>query len=96
MYMATLSFTNNGDKWVAEQQVNADFALHIERKAGGGFWIYQRHGASGGFMPCRLPSELVRPGQVIDWTFSHGIYPVTIRIESETEVTTATLTEAQS
>ena len=43
MYMATLSFTNNGDKWVAEQQVNADYALHIERKAGGGFWIYQRH-----------------------------------------------------
>ena len=37
MYMATLSFTNNGDKWVAEQQVNADYALHIERKAGGGF-----------------------------------------------------------
>lgn len=92
--MAALSFSKQGNKWVAEQQVNANFALHIERKAGGGFWIYQRHGASGEFMNCRLPPELVRPGQVVDWTFLDGIYPVTIRIESETEVTTATLTEA--
>lgn len=94
--MVTLIFKQEGDKWVVEQQVNADYALHIERKAGGGFWISQRHGESGLFIGCTLPIQLQRPGQAIDWTFSHGIYPVTIRIESETEVTTATLTEAQS
>lgn len=92
--MSTLTFKQEGDKYVAEFQVNADYALHIERKAVGGFWISQRHNISGLFMSCILPIQLQRPNQVIDWTFSHGIYPVTVRFESDTEVTTATLTEA--
>lgn len=33
--MATLNFTKNGDKWVADATVNKDYILHVERASGG-------------------------------------------------------------
>lgn len=36
MALRNLNFTLQGDRYVAEETVNADYALHLERKAGGG------------------------------------------------------------
>lgn len=94
--MATLTFNQQDGKYIAEATVNADYNLHIERVAGGRLNIYQRGAATGEYVDCvGLPTQLVYSApKVIDWDFSHGVYPKYLRIESDTEVTTATLTEA--
>ena len=85
MALRNLNFTLQGDRYVAEETVNADYALHLERKAGGGFYILQRSSDDG----------MYNPGQFIDWCFGHGVYPMHIRIESMTEVTKGTIREAE-
>ena len=37
MALRNLNFTLQGDRYVAEETVNADYALHLERKAAAGF-----------------------------------------------------------
>lgn len=59
--------------------------------------IYQRGTDSGQYATCNIGTDLAyNQGQVIDHDFQHGVYPKYIRIESGSEVTSATLTEAQS
>lgn len=94
--MAKLQFTKNGDKWIAEAKVTHDYHLHLERKGSGGFTIYQRGTSSGQYMDCRPNPYYGNWGQVIDWGFSHGIYPsggLSVRFESATEVTMAEINE---
>lgn len=92
-----LQFTQNGNQWIAETTVNAPYNLHIERKGTGKFMIYQRGTDSGQYAQCSIgPDMAYNQGQVIDHDFKHEVYPKYIRIESGSEVTTATLTEAQS
>lgn len=67
MALRNLNFTLQGDRYVAEETVNADYALHLERKAGGGFYILQRSSDDGMFVSCPLPAGLYNPGQFIDW-----------------------------
>lgn len=67
MALRNLNFTLQGDRYVAEETVNADYALHLERKEGGGFYISQRSSDEGTFVPCILPNTLYNPGQFIDW-----------------------------
>lgn len=50
MALRNLNFTLQGDRYVAEETVNADYALHLERKAGGGFYILQRSSDDGMFV----------------------------------------------
>lgn len=95
MALRNLNFTLQGDRYVAEETVNADYALHLERKEGGGFYISQRSSDEGTFVPCILPNTLYNPGQFIDWCFGHGVYPMHIRIESMAEVTKGTIREAE-
>ena len=91
-----LQFTQNGNQWIAETTVNAPYNLHIERKGAGKFMIYQRGTDSGQYAPCVIGSYLAQnQGQVIDWSFDHTIYPMHVRFESGSEVTSATLTEAE-
>lgn len=93
--MATLNFTKTGAKYIAEATVSNDYNLHLERVSGGRFLLFQRATDDGEYAPCMIPSCLERSGRVIDWSFGHGVYPMHVLIESETEVTSATLTEAQ-
>ena len=92
----TLDFTKDGGKWVAETTVSADYHLHVERQAGvAGFSIKQRAVDSGLWMDC-VPMPYNVWGQVVDWSFRHGVYPAEglhVRFESGTEVTSATLWE---
>lgn len=97
--MATLTFNLKDGQYVAEATVNADYNLHIERVASGKFNIYQRGTATGEYVACQgLPTNLSSPfaPKVIDHDFFHGVYPKYIRIESETQVTSAEITEATS
>ena len=96
--MATLNFTKNGDKWVAEATVNKDYILHVERASGGSFSVYQRSTSSGQYKACSpLPASIVYDaGQVIDYAFGHGVYPsggIHLRFESGSEVTMAEINE---
>lgn len=90
-----LQFIQSENFWVAEATVNADYNLHIERKSPGSFKIFQRGTAAGKYVDCRgVPDYTFQ--RDIDHDFQHGVYPKYIRIESGSEVTTATLTEVQS
>lgn len=92
----TLNFTKEGDVYIAEQTVNAPYALHIERSEPSSFSIKQRSTDSGEYASCWELSDRVKKGAtVIDWSFDHTIYPMHVRFESGSEVTTATLTEAE-
>lgn len=92
----TLSFTKNGDVWETTAKVTGDYNLHIERKGGGSFNIFQRATDSGQWKVCTgMPSWMnYNAGQVIDWAFGHGVYPeggLNILIQSGSEVTGGTL-----
>ncbi len=40
--MAALTFTQQGDMYVAEQSVSSDFALHLESNKPGNYHVYQK------------------------------------------------------
>lgn len=90
----SLSFTKQGDMYVAETTVTGDYNLHVERKRAGKFQIYQRGTAAGEYAPVILPYWLSGAGKVIDYAFSHGVYPdggLHLLIKSESEVTSGSL-----
>lgn len=96
--MATLSFTKDGGRWIAEATVHNDYVVHVERVSGGSFAIEQRSTASGQYNACSpLPASLVYDaGQVIDYAFGHGVYPsggMHVRFISGSEVTMAEINE---
>ena len=73
MALRNLNFTLQGDRYVAEETVNADYALHLERKEGGGFYISQRSSDEGTFVPCDPAEHVVQSRTFIDWCFGHGV-----------------------
>lgn len=94
--MATLTFNQDGNQWIAEATVHADYLLHIERNAPGTFSISQRSTGTGLYADCLNVPGVLYHRQVIDHAFGHGVYPeggLSIRITSGSEVTSATLTE---
>lgn len=93
--MASLTFNKVGEVYQVDFTANADYALHIEREEAGRFFIKQRTGSSGEYADCVLPYEIDNIGKVMDYTFSHGVYPMNVRIISETPVTIAERQEAQ-
>lgn len=93
--MTTLNFTKQANgKYVAEATVNGPFNLHIERVEEGSFDIMQRTTEQGEYADCFgvVPTLFYR--KVIDFDYEQMVFPKHIRIESGSEVTTATLTEA--
>lgn len=92
----TLNFTKEGNVYMAEQTVNAPYALHVERSEPSSFSIKQRSTDAGEYAPCwDVPDRVCMGAPVIDWVFDHSFYPMHVRFESDTEVSTATLTEVQ-
>lgn len=85
----TVTFTKSADGLYVsgEVKVGGSFAIHAERTAPGNFHIMQRSTAQGRFAPSALPVALgSNAGRVIDWQFPVAL-PLTIRIESESEIT---------
>lgn len=94
--MAALTFNQDGNQWIAEATVHADYLLHIERSAPGVFSISQRSTGTGLYAEAMGVPSVLYHRQVIDHAFGHGVYPeggLHIRITSGSKVTSATLTE---
>lgn len=77
--------------YVSEFEVTADFNLHIERKAGGRFLVYQKSVADGKY---DLVDDLGYKDHkaVIDLDFTALVYPKFIKVVSEAEVTMGIVT----
>ena len=77
--------------WVSEFEVTADFNLHIERKKGGRFLVYQKSVADGEYDIVDGVGRLDHKA-VIDLDFTALIYPKYIKVVSEAEVTMGIVT----
>ena len=78
-----LTFLKDGNKWVAEVEVNADFNLHIEKGAGSLF-VAQTSVPGGGYdyvSSLRMAPE----DATMDKDVTALVYPKTLLIEARTE-----------
>lgn len=89
-----ITFTKN-DKlfgkegaYVSEFQVTSDFNLHVERKKGGRFLVYQKTVQDGKY-DIVDGVDVYRHKDTIDIDMSALVYPKYIRVVSESEVTYA-------
>lgn len=88
---------NGKQRYVCEETVTADYALHIERSGSGKLNFFVRSTAEGKYCPSDVSSPLQNfAKEVFDYDFTHLVYPKYIRIESDTEVTSATIVTAES
>lgn len=100
MAQTTLTFqpqmVDGKQRYVCEQTVSADYALHIERAGAGKLNFFVRSTAEGKYCSSDVSSFLQNLAkEVFDYDFTHLVYPKYIRIESDTEVTSATLITAE-
>lgn len=100
MTQTTLTFqpqmVDGKQRYVCEETVSADYALHIERAGSGKLNFFVRSTAVGKYCPSDVSSFLQNLAkEVFDYDFTHLVYPKYIRIESDTEVTSATLITAE-
>ena len=86
-----LSFSKQGDWYVAETEVNSDYNLHIEMDGKATLEIYQRGSNEGKYRRCYFESKW---GDVIDADFHHGVYPKFLQIRVNAKVTKSTIREA--
>ena len=93
--MAALNFTKQGEFYIAETTVNNDYALHIERRSEGFFYMEQNSSiADGKYAGCNLPTDVNNGFWVNgDYFFSHGYYPMKVRFKSLSEVVKAEINE---
>lgn len=78
-----LTFLKDGNKWVAEVEVNADFNLHIEK--GAGSLSVSQTSVPGGKYD-NVPSLRMSPeDSALDKDVTALLYPKTIRIDAYTE-----------
>lgn len=78
-----LTFLKDGNKWVAEVEVNSDFNLHIEK--GAGSLSVAQTSVHGGKYD-NVPSLRMSPeDSALDKDVTAIIYPKTIRIEAYTK-----------
>lgn len=78
-----LTFLKDGNKWVAEVEVNADFNLHIEK--GAGSLSVSQTSVPGGKYD-NVPSLRMSPeDSALDKDVTALIYPKTIRIDAYTK-----------
>lgn len=94
--MATsLSFEQDGNEYVATATVSADYALHLEREDKGYVLIEQTH-VNGGEYAQTYPAPYMRIApKNFDHAFSHGVYPVYIKIRSQSAVTSGSIIETE-
>lgn len=78
-----LTFLKDGNKWVAEVEVNADFNLHIEK--GAGSLSVSQTSVPGGKYD-NVPSLRMSPeDSALDKDVTALLYPKTIRIDAYTK-----------
>lgn len=85
-----LTFTKQGNSYVAEFDATADFNLHIERPKEGYLRVYQRTGGSGGFAYVEGLSQYAFD-KIIDLDFTGAVYPKSIKVVSDVQPSLATV-----
>lgn len=86
-----LNFQKVQNKWVAEFQLDAAAAIHIEGVAEGDISIYQRSGDSSKYAFVKDTRTTPTCGTVIDYDLSALIYPKFIKVVCLTEPTYAAI-----
>lgn len=91
--MAQLNFSQVGNVYVATAQVDSDYNIHLERNKVGFIQLLHSTTQSGRkvFVKQWLAQEL--GGSDFDEDFDGLVYPKYLKIVSETEVTSGTITE---
>lgn len=92
--MASITFEKVGTRYEAEFTANGNFALHIERANGGVITLEQTSVQGGQYAPVMGFSQNWRNFPVIDTTIVGDVFPVYIKIVSETQPSMAVVTEA--
>ena len=87
-----LNFTKEGEKYISEFEVTADFNLHIEGVVEGNVRVYQRGTAEGQYAYVREATPYPSFANVYDYDFSALVYPKYIRVVCATEPTKAIVT----
>lgn len=89
-----MEFVKKNGMYEAEFEVTADFNLHIERKAGGRFLIYQKSVADGQYA---IVDNIGYHDHkdVIDLDMTALVYPKFVKVVSESEVTMGVVTYAE-
>ena len=91
-----MEFVKKNGMYEAEFEATADFNLHIERKAGGRFLIYQKTVENGEYdIVDSVDYQDYRHKTVIDLDMTAAIYPKYIKVVSESEVTMGVVTYAE-
>lgn len=93
--MATLTFNQVGDKYVAEFEATSDFAIHIERNESGFLYMEQRSTSTGEYA-ATAEASFNYEARVIDTVIRGVIIPMHIRIKSKVMPTMAVVTYPQA
>lgn len=86
-----MEFVKKNGMYEAEFEATADFNLHIERKAGGRFLVYQKSVADGKYDIVDTIGRLDHK-DVIDLDMAALVYPKHIKVASGSEPTIAVVT----
>lgn len=88
--MKDIQFTKQGNTYVAEFEVNADFNLHIEKSRSG--YLYMRQRSTSGKWDSVRNFQVAENDYIVDYDFTALVYPKQIRLVSEYAPTMCVLT----
>jgi hypothetical protein len=88
--MKDIQFTKQGNTFVAEFEVNADFNLHIEKSRSG--YLYMQQRSTSGKWDSVRNFQAADSDYIIDYDFTALVYPKQIRLVSEYAPTMCVLT----
>lgn len=88
--MADIVFNKDGNKWVAEFEVSADFNLHIEKPQIG--YLYMQQRSTSGKWDSVHKFQVADSDYIVDYDFAALVYPKQIRLVSEYAPTMCALT----
>lgn len=88
--MKDIQFTKQGNTYVAEFEVNADFNLHIEKSRSG--YLYMRQRSTSGKWDSVRNFQVAENDYIVDYDFTALVYPKQIRLVSEYAPTMCALT----
>ncbi|WP_277232040.1 hypothetical protein [Phocaeicola salanitronis] len=94
--MATLNFTKNGDKWVAEATVNKDYMLYLQKSQMACLKIFQRQEETDEWGQCDTRVYPFLNYSTVCYRLSHGAYPMHVRFECDAEVLEGRITEVDA
>lgn len=93
--MATLNFTKDGEKWVAEATVNRDYMLYLRKNGTAELKIFQRMEETDEWAQCDMRGHPFLNYSSVCYRIGHGAYPMYVRFVSDIEITAGKITEVE-